>query len=229
MKPVYILLVLLLTYNLSDAQIYEIGVFGGGSNFVGDVGATTFIAPNALSFGGILKWNRSTRHSLRASFIYSKLAADDTASDDPRRKLRGYNFNSSLFEVSAGMEFTFFEFDLHTGTPQATPYIYTGISMANFPNFYYSGGRLVSEKTRSNAYGIPIALGFKVSVAPHIVLGFEIAAHYTFSDELDGSVPDTENLRERFRFGNFNNNDWYVFSGFTLTYTFGRKPCFCNY
>ena len=35
MKPVYILLVLLLTYNLSDAQIYEIGVFGGGSNFVG--------------------------------------------------------------------------------------------------------------------------------------------------------------------------------------------------
>ncbi len=227
MKPVYILL--LLSYNLSVAQIYEIGIFGGGSNFIGDVGETTFIAPNELSTGIVAKWNRSPRHSLRASFIYSKFAADDTNSDDPRRKLRGYNFNSSLLEVSVGMEFTFFEFDLHTGTTQATPYIYTGISMANFPNFYYSGGRLVSEKTRSNAYGLPIALGFKTTITRHIVLAFEIAAHYTFSDELDGSEPDTKNLRERFRFGNFNNNDWYVFSGFTLTYTFGRKPCFCNY
>ena len=229
MKLVQILLFFLLSYNLSIAQIYEIGVFGGGSNFVGDVGATTFIAPNELTIGSVLKWNRSARHSLRASFIYSKYAADDTNSDDPRRKLRGYNFNSSLLEVSVGMEFTFFEFDLHTGTTQATPYIYTGISMANFPNFYYSGGRLVSEKTRSNAYGLPIALGFKTTITRHIVLAFEIAAHYTFSDELDGSEPDTKNLRERFRFGNFNNNDWYVFSGFTLTYTFGRKPCFCNY
>ena len=227
MKPVYILL--LLSYNLSVAQIYEIGIFGGGSNFIGDVGETTFIAPNELSTGIVAKWNRSPRHSLRASFIYSKFAADDTNSDDPRRKLRGYNFNSSLLEVSVGMEFTFFEFDLHTGTTQATPYIYTGISMANFPNFYYSGGRLVSEKTRSNAYGFPIALGFKTTITRHIVLAFEIAAHYTFSDELDGSEPDTKNLRERFRFDNFNNNDWYVFSGFTLTYTFGRKPCFCNY
>ena len=229
MKPVHIFLFSLLSCNRSVAQIYEIGVFGGGSNFIGDVGETTFIAPNELSTGIVAKWNRSPRHSLRASFIYSKFAADDTNSDDPRRKLRGYNFNSSLLEVSAGMEFTFFEFDLHTGVTQATPYIYTGISMVNFPNFYYSRGRLVSEKTRSNAYGIPIALGFKTTITRHIVLAFEIAAHYTFSDELDGSEPDTKNLRERFRFGNFNNNDWYVFSGFTLTYTFGRKPCFCNY
>ena len=229
MKLTHSLLFFLLSCNLSIAQIYEIGVFGGGSNFIGDVGATTFIAPNQLSIGGIVKWNRSPRHSLRASLIYSKFAADDTKSDDPRRKLRGYNFNSSLLEVSAGMEFTFIEFDLHKGTPQATPYIYTGISMANFPNFYYSGGRLVSEKTRSNAYGIPIALGFKTTITRHIVLGVEVVAHYTFSDELDGSEPDAENLKEPFRFGNFNNNDWYVFSGFTLTYTFGRKPCFCNY
>ncbi|MDX1317352.1 MAG: DUF6089 family protein, partial [Xanthomarina gelatinilytica] len=22
-------------------------------------------------------------------------------------------------------------------------------------------------------------------------------------------------------------NDWYMFTGVTLTYTFGRKPCYC--
>jgi hypothetical protein len=56
----------------------------------------------------------------------------------------------------------------------------------------------------------------------------EVAARYTFSDELDGSVPDTKELK-KLRFGNINNTDWYVFSGITLTYTFGRNPCFCNY
>ncbi|MEO9560182.1 MAG: DUF6089 family protein, partial [Nonlabens ulvanivorans] len=48
----------------------------------------------------------------------------------------------------------------------------------------------------------------------------------TFTDNLDGSNnEDFENVR----FGNINNNDWYVFSGVTLTYAFGRKPCYCNF
>ena len=111
----------------------------------------------------------------------------------------------------------------------STPYIYTGISMANHPNFYFTNVDLVSEKTRSNAYGIPITLGFKTTLTRHIILALEVGARYTFSDELDGSEPDTEELKKIVRFGNFNNNDWYVFSGFTLTYTFGRKPCYCYF
>ena len=100
--------------------------------------------------------------------------------------------------------------------------------MLNHPNFYYNGNRLISEKTRSNAYGIPIALGLKATLTEHLIFGIEIGARYTFSDELDGNVPDTKELK-RFRFGNLNNTDWYVFSGFTLTYTFGINPCFCDY
>ena len=53
------------------------------------------------------------------------------------------------------------------------------------------------------------------------IVGFEIGARYTFSDEIDGSVPDAPEL-EIFSFGNTNSDDWYVFTGFTLTYTFGQ-------
>ena len=28
--------------------------------------------------------------------------------------------------------------------------------------------------------------------------------------------------------GDHSNNDWYVFTGLTLTYTFGRPACFCD-
>ena len=71
-----------------------------------------------------------------------------------------------------------------------------------------------------------MVLGFKTNFMENFILGVEIGARYTFSDELDGSIPDSESLQQ-FRFGNINNNDWYVFSGITLTYTFGDNPCYC--
>jgi len=212
-----------------DAQIYEFGIFAGGSNFIGDVGSTNYISPNQPAIGGILKWNRSPRHAFRASIIFTNLQAEDSKSSDSRRQQRNYGFRNGLFEASLGMEFTFFDFNLHDSSTKGTPYLYTGISVANHENFYFdNSGNLNSENTNSWAYGIPITLGYKLSISPHFILGAEIGARYTFSDELDGSVPDAD-FREQFSFGNTNSNDWYVFSGFTLTYTFGQKPCYCGF
>jgi hypothetical protein len=73
---------------------------------------------------------------------------------------------------------------------------------------------------------IPITLGLKSKITSSLVLGFEVGARYTFTDNIDGSQPKNKNL-EPLKFGNVNSNDWYVFSGFTLTYTFGNKPCYC--
>ena len=213
----------------SHSQIYEVGVFVGGSNFIGDVGATNYISPNQLAIGGIVKWNRSPRHSFRASVIFSDLEGIDGKSDDPRRIARGYSFNTSILEISAGMEFTFFDFNLHDSSPKVTPYLYTGISTANHKNHYFNtNGERVDEGTNSWAYGIPMVLGVKSNITDHLILAAEIGARYTFSDELDGSVPDGD-FAEQVAFGNTNSDDWYVFTGVTLTYTFGRKPCYCNY
>jgi len=215
---------------IGQSQIYEIGVFVGGSNFIGDVGATNYISPNQTAFGAIFKWNRSPRHSFRASVIYSNIEGLDSKSDDPRRIERGYSFDNSLFEISAGMEFTFLDFDLHDGTKMATPYLYTGLSMAHHDNYFFNAsGVYSSEDTTSWAYGIPIVLGIKSNVLENFILGFEVGVRYTFSDELDGSVPDAEYRQQPFSFGNTNSNDWYVFTGFTITFTFGEKPCYCSY
>ena len=227
----YLILFLLSTFfvQTSHSQIYEVGVFGGGSNLIGDVGSTSYIAPNAPALGLLLKWNRSPRHSWRVSIIYADLKGDDSKSDDPRRKERNYSFDSNLLEISAGMEFTFFDFDLHQSGIKATPYIYSGISTAKHQNYFFdNAGTYTSEGTDSWAFGIPITLGIKSNITKHFILGFEIGARYTFSDELDGSVPDASEL-DSFSFGNINSNDWYVFTGFTLTYTFGQRPCYCNF
>jgi hypothetical protein len=216
-----------LCYNFSYSQIYEVGVFVGGSNFIGDVGATNYISPNQAAIGGILKWNRSPRHSYRLSIIYTQLEAEDTKADDPRRQQRGLSFNNNLLEISAGMEFTFFDFDLHSSGKKITPYLFSGISAANFDNFYFNNSTRIEENISSWAFGIPIVLGVKARLKEHFIIALEIGARFTFTDELDGSIPNETALQPNFSFGNLNNNDWYTFSGITLTYTFGRNPCYC--
>jgi len=213
----------------SQAQIYEVGVFAGGSNFIGDVGATDYIAPNSPAFGGIFKWNRSPRHSWRVSVIFTELEGIDRDSDDPRRVARGYEFQNNILELSAGMEFTFFDFNLHGMGNKSTPYLYTGITAAKHDNYFFdTNGVLSSEDTSSWAYGIPMVLGFKTTVGYNFILAAEIGARYTFTDEIDGSVPDAKS-RAPLSFGNINSNDWYVFTGITLTYTFGERPCYCSF
>ncbi len=69
-------------------------------------------------------------------------------------------------------------------------------------------------------------LGIKSNITPNLILGAEVGVRYTFTDNLDGSNPKNEGL-QTLKFGNTNSNDWYVFTGFTLTYTFGEKPCYC--
>ena len=228
MRYLTLLIIAFFSIQLSSAQINEFGIFVGGSNFIGDVGATDYIAPKQLAFGAIYKWNRSKRHSYRVSLTFTELEGDDNNSDDPSRQIRDYKFNNNILELSAGMEFTFFDFDLHNGGTVSTPYLYSGVSVAKHDNFFFNpDGTIEDEDTTSYAFGIPIVLGYKVAVSTDFILAFEIGARYTFSDELDGSVPDAEEAFESRAFGNTNNNDWYTFTGITLTYTFGRNPCFC--
>jgi hypothetical protein len=66
--------------------------------------------------------------------------------------------------------------------------------------------------------GIPMILGVKSNLSKSLIIGLE--GQHTFADDIDG-IPN-ENLTY-LKFGNINNNDWYVFSGLTLTYTF-EKP-----
>lgn len=213
------------------AQQYEVGVFAGGANFVGDVGRTNYIFPNTPVGGLVAKWNRSTRHAVRLSLLYAKISADDKKSDDTRRQQRGYSFDNTIAEASLGIEFNFFEYDLSEPLPQSTPYIYTGITYFRADHVWLKNGRsqnLVNEGTNWD-FAIPMVMGYKEAVTEDIIAAFEIGARYTFTDNIDGSWPE-EYLGRRdppIEFGNQNTNDWYVFTGITLTFTFGRKPCYC--
>lgn len=225
MSRFFVILFLIAGMGASNAQIHEIGVFLGGANYIGEIGPTTYIAPKEPAFGLIYKWNRSPRHSWRFSIMHGRVRSDDADSEVPARKDRNLRFENDITELSAGMEFDFFDFNLHESEPKITPFVYSGLSYAFYKGLFY-----VNDETRYDSthgtLAIPMVLGIKARVLPHLVLAVESGARYSFADDIDGSNPKNNNLGSQ-KFGNLNSKDWYVFTGLTLTYTFGNKPCYC--
>ena len=208
-----------------NAQIHEVGVFAGGSNYIGDIGKMSYIAPNEPVIGILYKWNRSPRHSWRISYTQATISGDDNNATAPARKLRGYQFKNDLKEISAGLEFNFFDFNLHEMEPKFTPYIYSGLSYVQYKELFFTGG-YPKYGSSQGGIAIPMVVGVKGRLLDHFILGFEAGARWTLKDDLDGSGSTNKNLTH-LKFGNTNSTDWYVFTGFTLTYTFGNKPCYC--
>lgn len=221
----YILAVLLMTLTPTAAlsQQVEVGPFAGGANYVGDIGASTYINPNTLFGGFLFKYNASTRHSYRLSLLYTELSADDSNSRDLRRQERGYSFSTQLLEISAGLEFTFEKFNLTRSDNHGTPYLYTGVN-------YYFADQLTGTPQGIEKKGgvasnvsIPISLGYKRRLNSFLTGGIELGARYALTDNLDGSHSG------QFNFGNPNSNDWYIFTGLYVTIFINKKACYNNF
>ncbi len=220
-------LILFSICGIMRGQTYEIGIFGGGANNIGDVGRTNYILPSNYAVGGLFKWNKSQRYAWRTSLIYGKFKADDSKSNMSSRQQRGYVVDNSILEASAGLEFNFVEYNLHKLGPAFTPYLYTGLTYFRYDYNYFDAGRLQNLDQTDGAFAIPMTVGFKFRLSQLFILGGEIGARYTFTDNLDASNPEKSNVSDQIdpAFGNIFSDDWYVFTGLTLTYTFGRKPC----
>jgi hypothetical protein len=214
----------LLTATLAGAQTYEAGLFAGGANNIGDIGRMNYISPSGPAFGALFKWNKSKRYAWRAHMIYGRFTADDSKSDMRSRQQRGLRMENSILEASAGLEFNFVEYNLHKLGPAFTPYLYTGVTYFRYDFNYFDAGQLIDVGQREGSFAIPMTAGAKMRLNQFLILGLEVGARYTFTDNLDASNPEGSNF-EAFRLGNVFSDDWYVFSGVTLTYTFGRKPC----
>ena len=117
--------------------------------------------------------------------------------------------------------------NLHKLGPAFTPYLYTGATYFRYNYTYIDGAGLQQDVNQTEGtFAIPMVVGAKVRLNQFLILGAEIGARYTFTDNLDASNPEKlPALGANTDFGNIFSNDWYVFSGMTITYTFGRKPC----
>ena len=224
MKKRSLIILFVLFSWLGIAQINEVGVFLGGSNYIGDIGRSTWIYPNSYAIGGVYKWNMHPRYSIRGNYTYSKLVGDDLQSNNSYRKNRGFEFQNSIHEVALGIEFHFFKYNLSKIGYTKTPYILLQGAVVNYSTVAYesttNGTVAISKRTYN--FTMPVGIGYKTKLANNIGIAFETSFRYTFKDDIDGYPPIVDGVNVNYS----NNNDWYVFTGITIVYAFGREGCY---
>ncbi len=68
-----------------------------------------------------------------------------------------------------------------------------------------------------------MGVGYKSIIYGKLAFAIEARVNYTFTDGIDFTTTDLP----AFNFGG-NSNDWYMFTGISLVYTFGRPACYAK-
>ena len=228
-----------------NSQDNEIGVFFGGTNYIGEVGPTTYVNPfpathsltNEKSsfttvFGILYRKNLTNRFALRVGFNIAEIESSDLwKGSSSYRFERGKSFENKINEFYFGLDFNFLEFETSSDNFEFSPYIHTSLSFIRYDDLHYPIGIDVAQSYgKKNGIAFPITVGIKLKPLSSFILGFEVSAKHSFTENLDGSFPQFEdaNIYSQRPFGSNLSKDWYVYSGITLTYLFGTYECDCT-
>lgn len=215
-RLLHLLILLIFQIANMEAQSLELGVFGGISNYFGDLQQSNFeIETIHPAVGVFTRYNISNSLAVKLHLYKGMISGADANYQElmPVRE-RNLSFQSEIYEAGLQGEFTFVSFG-EGGKKLAAPYIFGGLSLFYFnPQAEYQGqwidlqplgteGQGISETAPKKydrvQFSIPIGIGFNVRVAPKMNIGFEFGFRKTFTDHLDdvsGAYPDIELLSE---------------------------------
>lgn len=180
------------------AQNFHITVFGGVSNYQGDLQDKKFTLQEshpAVGFGSL--YEITDNLFARANVTFGTVSGDDKKSDQLDFRQRNLSFSSPITDVNLGLEYNLLNLYQH----RLTPYIFAGISYFHFnPSAIDTSGKKVylqplgtegegfydGRTTYSlNQIAIPFGGGFKFAITNNIHLGIEVGLRKLFTDYLD--------------------------------------------
>ena len=156
--------------------------------------------------GLIYRYNVHSRVAIRSTFTYAQVSASDVDSKIAQNQARGLSFESTIWELAAGVEFNYFPFQIGHDRFKGTAFLFTGLAGFRMnPKTEYNGamvelqplgteGQGTSINGSSN-YGrfqvaLPVGAGARVSLGKFASLGVEIGIRKTFTDYLDDVKAD---------------------------------------
>jgi hypothetical protein len=199
MKKFLLLGMLTPAFTLVHAQ-FHVNLFGGFSNYFGDLQSKTYTAQQShFAVGAGLQYDLTGHFSLLSNLTLGKVSAADSYNPQPDLKARNLNFQSEVFEWNVLGEYNLFDLNDH----KFTPYVFAGLAVYHFnPYTYDSLGRRYDLKPLSTEgeglaqypdrkpyaltqFAIPFGGGVKFRVSDHVVLAYEIGLRKLFTDYLD--------------------------------------------
>ena len=197
----FIFPVLLLFALAGKAQSYgEIGVFGGGSYYVGDLNPGKHFLMTKPAFGAFVRHNFNERLAIKVAGSFGVVEGDDAISK--ANTDRNLNFKSNITDVSATFEINFFEYFIGSLRHYITPYMFGGAGIVAFnPKGLYDGewyelqpmgteGQLSDlyperDPYRRLALNIPFGVGVKYSLSDFVGISFHWSMHKSYTDYMD--------------------------------------------
>ncbi|WP_210519218.1 type IX secretion system protein PorG [Hymenobacter terricola] len=207
----------------------EVGIGLGATNYRGEVSPAYQLQNNRPAFTVFYRKDVSVPITLRGGFTAGLLRADDgnvegvNGGVPPLQNYRQVNTKGSILEASAVVEYNFMDYHYRTDKVHFTPYLFAGIA-----GFYANTTSVSNNTTLGGAFNrsgstlgfaIPAGVGFKYALSEHINLGLEVGVRKAFTDQLD-HLADQDPLLV-----NSHDQDWYYYSGLSLSYTFFKIRC----
>ena len=219
-KVLTVVMVISLTAISALAQGLEIGGGFGITNTSGDL--TRGFEFAEVGFGGqaFVRYNLSNVVSVRANGMGGWIRGSDLTNPiDPFAALRKREFSRIVLEASAMVEYNFLDYKERNSLINWSPFFFGGFGLSAFTS--KPGG---SSYSRIQPV-IPFGIGLKYRLTKQWNLEFEFGARKTFFDFVD-NVSDVD-IPDKLapRYGNELDNDWYYFTGFSVSYTFFTIPC----
>jgi hypothetical protein len=175
-----------------------------------------FARPGATIF---IRHNAGKAISLKYSFSLGRIFADDRETDNTFANRRNRFFNTRITELAATAEYNFLDYRSDKARKPWTPYLFGGIAVYKFDPV-----ENVRPEYELTQLAIPFGIGFKYVLAGQWNLGLEFGARKTFTDYLDNLGGDL-NTTSKFQNGNPYDNDMYVFTTLSVSYTFYKIRC----
>ena len=194
-RSIFLILFSSLTF-FGSAQNLHITVFGGFSNYQGDLQDKRFTASQAHpAFGAGLLYDITDNLSARANITFGKVSGDDK--NNAKNTVRNLSFSSPVTDIHLGLEYNLF--NLYERS--LSPYVFAGISYFSFnPSATDTSNRKVflqplstegqgfyqgRKKYTLNQFAIPFGGGVKFALNENIRIAFEIGMRKTNTDYLD--------------------------------------------
>jgi hypothetical protein len=180
-------------------QRFHVTLFGGLSNYAGDLQDHQFtLQQSNFAFGAGIKYDLTPHLALRLAYNHGTIEGDDKKSSDPLLRARNLSFASKINEGSLLLEYTI----LNMEERKVSPYIYSGITVFHYnPYAYDTVGNKVFLKPLSTEgqglegynrkpynltqFAIPFGVGVKFRISENTVLAYEVTIRKTFTDYLD--------------------------------------------
>ena len=203
------------------SQFLEPGISIGLISYSGDLQRGYSISSASLGLELFQRLNLSKHISIKGGFKRGSIQGKEKILDALSSN-RNYSFKSKSTEFSTKIEYNFLDYFDETGEKIFTPYLFIGAGVNMLKNIEQRNLK-VSNKSTLNLI-IPLGVGFKYLYKNRFTIGLEFEMKKTLTDQID-FLENNDSLIKNYQYGNPKSNDYYYFTGFSISYILYSIPC----